>query len=141
MVVAQNESTRATPDAWPILLDEFGNVCEGLGSNLFTVSDGVLRTPGDSHVLAGISRATTLELAREAGIETHETAITPYDLAQADEAFLTSTSLCLCPVATVDGRALREPRVPGPVTERLQQAWKDLVGLDFVAQHARFATA
>jgi branched-chain amino acid aminotransferase len=140
MVVAQNESTRAVPDAWPILLDEFGNVCEGLGSNIFTVVDGVLRTPGDSHVLAGVSRATTLELARELGLEAHETAITPYDLAQADEAFLTSTSLCLCPVATVDGRELRDPRVPGPVTEQLQRAWKDLVGLDFVAQHTQFLT-
>ena len=88
MVVAQNESTRAVPDAWPILLDEFGNVCEGLGSNLFTIVDGVLRTPGDSHVLAGVSRATTLELARELGIEAHETAISPDDLAQADEVFL-----------------------------------------------------
>jgi len=64
MVVAQNESTRAVPGAWPILLDEFGNVCEGLGSNIFTVVDGVLRTPGDSHILAGVSRATTLELTR-----------------------------------------------------------------------------
>jgi len=100
----------------------------------------VLRTPGESHVLAGVSRATTLELARDIGIEAHETPITPYDLAQADEAFLTSTSLCLCPVSTVDGRALRDPRVPGPVTEQLQRAWKDLVGLDFVAQHTRFAT-
>ena len=141
MVVAQNESTRAVPDAWPILLDEFGNLCEGLGSNVFTVVDGVLRTPDDSHVLAGVSRATTLELARELGIEAHETAITPYDLAQADEAFLTSTSLCLCPVATIDGRGLRDPRVPGPVTEQLQRAWKDLVGLDFVAQHTQFVTA
>ena len=31
------------------------------------------------------------------------------------------------------------PAPRGPLTERLQQAWKDLVGLDYVAQHTRFA--
>ncbi len=139
MIVATQEVQRTNPSAWTILLDEFGNVAEGIGSNVFMAQDGVLYTPGDSHILGGISRATTIELARELGIEVRETAVTPYQLAQADEAFFSATSLCICPVATVDGRKVRDPRVPGPITQRLQRAWQELVGLDFVAQYTQFA--
>jgi branched-chain amino acid aminotransferase len=138
MIVATNEIKRSNPDAWAILLDEFGNVAEGIGSNVFLVSDGMLYTPADSHILAGVSRATTIDLAREMGIDVRETTVSPYQLAQADEAFISSTSLCICPVGTINGRKLRDRRVPGPITQRLQRAWQEAVGLDFVAQYTRF---
>jgi branched-chain amino acid aminotransferase len=139
MIVATNDVQRSAPDSWAILLDEFGNVAEGIGSNVFMVCDGVLHTPGDTHILAGISRATTIDLARELGIELRETTVTPYQLAQADEAFISATSICICPISTINGRTLRDPRLPGPITRQLQRAWQDAVGLDFVAQYARFA--
>src|SRR5947209_4354446 len=110
-----------------MLPDEFGKVAERIGSNVFMVSDGALYTPGDTHILAGISRATTIELARELGIEVHEAPITPYQVAQADEAFISATSICICPVGSINGRALRDERLPGPVTRRLQCAWQDAV--------------
>jgi branched-chain amino acid aminotransferase len=140
MIVATNEIQRSNPAAWAILLDEFGNVCEGIGSNVFIVSDGAVYTPDDSHILAGVSRTTTLDLARELGLEVHEGAVTPYQLAQADEAFISATSICICPVGTIDGRKLRDPRVPGPVTQQLQSAWREAVGFDFVGQYTRFAS-
>jgi branched-chain amino acid aminotransferase len=138
MIVATNEIKRSNPDAWAILLDEYGNVAEGIGSNVFLVSDGVVYTPPESHILAGVSRATTIDLAREMGIEVREMTVSPYQLAQADEAFISSTSLCICPVGTTNGRKLRDERVPGPITKRLQLAWQETVGLDFVAQYTQF---
>jgi branched-chain amino acid aminotransferase len=49
--------------------------------------------------------------------------------------FLTSTSLCLCGVRSVNGQAIGDGRVPGPITKRLTDAYVALVGTDFVAQY------
>jgi branched-chain amino acid aminotransferase len=51
--------------------------------------------------------------------------------------FLTMTSMCICPVRSIEGRSLRASTVPGPVTRRLLEAWKELVQCDFVAQFER----
>ena len=56
-----------------------GNLCEGLGSNVFIVKDGALSTPQERYVLGGISRETTLELASELGIDVHEMDIDLFD--------------------------------------------------------------
>jgi len=55
-------------------------------------------------------------------------------VATADEIFMTSTSLCICPVRSVGGRQLPGP-IPGPVTRRLSEAYAESVGCDFVAQY------
>jgi len=49
--------------------------------------------------------------------------------------FLTSTSLCLCGVRSVNGHPIGGGTVPGPITRRLTRAYVDLVGTDFVAQY------
>ncbi len=62
----------------------------------------------------------------------------PHDAYLADEAFLTSTSLCLCPVASYNGQPVAHDAVPGPVTKRLLEAYSDLVGLDIAQQYLNF---
>lgn len=98
-----------------------GELCEGTGSNIFVVVDGVLRTPPlDSGCLAGITRELTIEWAGEAGIEVVEEALPLDVLERAEEAFLTSTTRDVQPIHAVDGRELA---APGPVTARVQQAF------------------
>lgn len=98
-----------------------GELCEGTGSNIFVVVDGVLRTPLlDSGCLAGITRELAIEWARGAGIEVREEALPMTVLETADEAFLTSTTRDVQPIHAVDGRELR---APGPVTMRVQEAF------------------
>ena len=99
LVQAEFEVKDKNPDGWPILLDMNGNLCEGPGSNFFIVKNGAVVTPREQFVLAGISRATTIELAQELGIETREEDIDLYDAYTADESFVTSTSFCICPVS------------------------------------------
>ena len=123
------------PDALPILLDLNGNICEGSGANFFIVKDGALATPREQYVLAGISRQTTIELAHELGIEVKEADIDLFDAYTADEAFITSTSWCICPVASVNGSPIAGSGLPGPVTDRLQKAYGGLVGIDIVGQY------
>ena len=135
LILAEQEAKAHNPDAWPILLDTNGNIAEGPGSNFFVVKDGRVITPKEQNVLAGISRRTALELAQELGIETQEADIDLFDAYTADEAFVTSTSFCICPVGSVNGSAIGSDGVPGPVTDRLQKAYSGLVGIDTVGQY------
>ncbi|MDA1347317.1 MAG: aminotransferase class IV [Chloroflexi bacterium] len=134
-VLAELEVKAQAPDSWAVLLDVNGNICEGNGANIFIVKDGVLFTPREQYVLAGISRQTTIELAQELGIELRETDIDLFDAYTADEAFVTSTSFCICPVSSVNGATIGNGAVPGPVTDRLQKAYSGLVGVDIVGQY------
>jgi branched-chain amino acid aminotransferase len=97
MIVAGQPIKTARPDAWPLLLDENGNLAEGSGSNIFVVQDGRLRTPRARYVLPGVSRQMTMDLAAKLGIPCDEADIDLYDAANAEEMFLTSTSLCILP--------------------------------------------
>ncbi len=135
LILAELEVKAASPDAWAILLDANGNLCEGLGSNLFLVSGDTLLTPQERYVLPGVSRDTVIELARDKGLTVEEKDIDLFDAYAADEAFLTSTSLCICPVQSVNGRSLRSGAVPGPVTRLLSEAYAELLDFDFVSQY------
>jgi branched-chain amino acid aminotransferase len=143
LVLAEQEAHSLDPDAWAVLLDTHGNLCEGLGSNLFMVRDGMLLTPRERLVLPGVSRRTVIELAAGLGIGCEERDLDLYDAYTADEAFLTSTSLCLCPVVSVNGTTIgagggaRASTVWGPVTARLADAYRSSVDCDFVAQYLR----
>jgi branched-chain amino acid aminotransferase len=137
VILGDLEAKARNPRAWAILLDTFGNIAEGMGSNFFLVRDGALFTPKADFVLPGISRETVMELADDMGIECHESDVSLFDACNADEAFLTSTSLCLCAVRSINGVALKDPAIPGPVTARLTAAFRDLVGFDFVGQVLR----
>ena len=137
MVVADFEAKNATPDAWAVLLDENGNLAEGQGSNIFLVQDGRLLTPRERYVLPGVSRQTTIELAAKLGAPCEEKDLDLYDAAVADEIFLTSTSLCICPVASVNGGRVGDGTIPGPLTKRLMDAYCELVDFDFVAQYLK----
>jgi branched-chain amino acid aminotransferase len=108
-----------------------------MGSNIFVVRGAEIFTPREKFVLPGVSRQTVIDLAREAGITLIEADLDLYDAYNADEAFLTSTSLCICPVRSVNGMRVGGEAVFGPVTQRLIDAYARLVGCDFVAQYLK----
>ena len=106
-----------------ILLDGQGLVCEGSGENIFLVKDGVIRTPPTSAaILAGITRATVIQLARELGYELREQSFTVDEMWTADELFMTGTAAEVTPVREVDSRRIGSGE-PGPVTRRLQDRY------------------
>jgi branched-chain amino acid aminotransferase len=135
LILADKEVKSNRPDAWSVLLDENGNLCEGVGSNIFVVGDEHVWTPREKYVLPGVSRRTVMELAAQLGIPCEERDLDVYDAVTADEVFLTSTSLCICPVRSVNGHMIGDGTVPGPVTKRLTSAYVAHVGTDFVAQY------
>lgn len=131
--LAEMEAKQIDPAAQSVILDLDGHVAENKGGNIFCVSKGVLKTPTTVNCLAGVTRATTLELARKLGIPAEETVLLPYDLATADEMFFTSTPYCIMPATKFNNLAVGDGQV-GPVTRRLLEAWSALVGVDIVAQ-------
>ena len=138
LVLADLEVKGQNPDALAITLDTNGNLCEGMGSNIFIAREGAVFTPREQYVLAGISREVTKELAQKEGIALSEKDIDLFDAYTADEVFVTSTSFCVCPVSTVNGTRIGTGEVPGPITHQLQKAYTDLVGIDIVQQYLRW---
>jgi len=108
-----------------LLRNERGDIAEGSGENVFVVRDGVVITnDADADVLPGITRASVLALAREAGITTRVRPITTDDIAACDEAFFTGTAAEVVPIVRIDER---EFAGEGPLTERLRTVYADVV--------------
>jgi branched-chain amino acid aminotransferase len=106
-----------------------GNLCEATGSNVFVVHGRRVLTPPESAgCLAGVTRALILELCVALDIDAEERELTLNELRDADEAFLSSTTREVQPIAHVDGVELSE--VGGPVTAKLAAAFRDLVRRD-----------
>ena len=136
VIVANFEVKARDPEAWAVLLDTNGNLAEGMGSNIFVVRGGTLYTPREQYVLAGISRETVIELARGLGVTVVEKDLDLYDAYNAEEAFLTSTSLCICPVQSVNDVRVGSS-IPGPITRQLSDAYCRIVDFDFVGQYLK----
>ena len=136
LIAGDLEVRSQDPGAWAVLLDTHGNLGEGLGSNIFLVQGRTLLTPREQAVLSGISRETVIDLAREAGLTVVEKDIDLYDAYNADEAFLTSTSLCICAIASINGARIGDG-LPGAVTRQLTEAYIRFVDFDFVAQYLK----
>jgi branched-chain amino acid aminotransferase len=138
LVVANQEVQSIDPEAWAVLLDVNGNLAEGMGSNIFIVRDGEILTPREKFVLPGVSRQTVMDLAGQEDIALREDDIDLYDAYNADEVFLTSTSLCICPVTRLNGVEIGPAgQVWGPVTQRLADGYRRLVDCDFVGQYLK----
>lgn len=103
-----------------ILANTRGELCEGTGSNVFVVVDGVAMTPPlSSGALAGITRALVLEAGVEAGVPVVERDLPIDVLDTCDEVFITSSTRDIQPVSAVGDRVVA---APGPVTSALQAA-------------------
>lgn len=105
-----------------VLLDEDGDIAEGPIANAFCVIANELWTPPLGRILPGITRDTVLTLAREFGISVREERVSRTAFQDADEAFLSGTSLPLSPISKIDARELK---APGPMTFKLLAAVRE----------------
>jgi len=121
-VLAKVESLKAGYDE-AIMLNDHGYVTDGSGENIFIVRKGVLFTPPtQAGSLDGITRETTMTLARDAGYEVREENLVRTDLYNAEECFFTGTAAEITPIREVDDREVGEGH-RGPVTKELQSAF------------------
>jgi branched-chain amino acid aminotransferase len=128
-VMAMGEARRRCPSAHEaILCAANGSVAEGATSNVFAVVDGQIHTPAlEVGILDGVTRGKVLALARTNSIMCHEVSfMSPDELRQSDEIFLTSSVRSVLPVTRVDGQVLGDGE-PGAVTRRLMVLYRQLV--------------
>lgn len=104
-----------------------GFVTEGSTSNVFVVLDGALITPPlGEKILPGITRELVLMLARKSNMQCKEDAIMYEEIGDAEEMFLTSSTMEIMPVATVDGKDIAHGH-PGRITRELHQKYRELI--------------
>jgi D-alanine transaminase len=124
-VLAKQEAKEKGADE--AVLHRNGTVTEGSSGNLMIVKGGAVRThPADHLILPGVTRAVTIELASKLKISVREEAFRVSELMEADEVFVTGTTVEVCPVKSVDGRKIKDGK-PGPVTRRLQEAFEKTI--------------
>jgi len=118
-ILAKRESIAAgTFDS--LLLNWRDDVTECTISNLFFISGRTLHTPAlDCGILDGITRTIVMSLAQEEGLPVHEGRYQIADLRQAEECFLTNTTMEIMPVTKIDAFSIGNG-LPGPLTRRLQ---------------------
>ena len=99
-----------------ILVNTEGFITEGTVSNIFMVKGKTVSTPSRAvGLLPGVTRQVILDLVQEKGLKAVEDTITPQQLSEADEAFLTNSLVEIMPLVALDGQPLGKG-VPGPVT-------------------------
>ena len=84
-----------------MMLDWEGRVAECTGANIFFIKDGKIHTPIADCFLAGITRATAIQLAHRRNIEVIERRIMPEELSSFSECFITGTAAEVTAVAEI----------------------------------------
>ena len=129
-ILASVQATQAGADE-ALMLDPHGFVATCNSTHFFIVRKGEVWTSSGKYCLGGITRAITLEVAREAGIPVIEKDFSLTDVYGADEAFTTGTFAGIVPVREVDGRQLT---CRGPMVERLQRLYAERFSRDIAEQ-------
>ena len=106
-----------------LMLDYRGQIAEATGANIFFVRDGALHTPTPDCFLNGLTRQTTIKLAKERGIEVIERAIFPDELSTFSECFITGSAAEITPVAEIGEHVFK----PGQISETLVNDYTALV--------------
>jgi len=122
-----------------LMLDPHGFVATCNSTHFFVVKG----TPEEPEVwtsdgrfcLGGITRGNVLRMCRDGGITARETTFSLTDVYSAQEAFVTGTFAGVVPVTSVDGRTIGSGG-RGPVVERLQGMYGDLVATDVAGRTA-----
>ena len=137
--LADRQAAARRPGARAILLDQDGFVAEASTANVLVYRHGEgLVSPPHEHILAGVSLGVVHELTAQTGVPFDTRPLSVAELRSANEAMLTSTSICVLPIVECDGRAIGSGK-PGPIYRQLLDAWSESVGLDVADQARRFA--
>jgi branched-chain amino acid aminotransferase len=120
--------------ALALMMDVHDHVAEGPTFNFFMVREGELLTPRSENVLPGITRRAVLDLAAELSVPAVEADLAYYDIANANEFFVTASTWGVLPARSIDRFSPRDG-VPGDVTMQLIDKLSALTGYHPLADH------
>ena len=119
---------------WALMLDPDGFIAEGTGDNFLIVKDGVVISPEGRNILRGISRSYVMdELCKKLKIKAIEKNIEPYDVYNADEAFITGTPFCMLPVTSLNDVKIGDGKV-GKIFAKILNQWSKEAKVDIKNQ-------
>ena len=118
-----------------LMLDPHGCVATCNSTHFFVARKGEVWTSDGRFCLGGITRGNVLRMCHDTAITAHEKTFSLTDVYSADEAFVTGTFAGVVPVRTIDGRTIGTG-ARGPVVERLQRLYVDLVDADVAGRSA-----
>lgn len=119
---------------WALMLDTDGFVAEGTGTNFFIIKDGKIISPEGRNILRGVSRQYIIDqLCPKLKIPIIEKNIEPYDVYNADEAFMSGTPFCVLPVTKINNLNIGDGKV-GPIYSELLEAWSKETKVDIKKQ-------
>ena len=130
--LAEKDARRNFSGAQPLLVAP-GGLTETPTANFLMVANGVVFSPPRDDILDGISLHIVEDLCEELGIEMKFRRIAWKEAENSDEAMLSSTPYCLAGVRSIHGHKVPWP---GPIMQRLIEAWSADVGVDI---HGQFA--
>jgi D-alanine transaminase len=112
-------------EAW--FVDKDGFITDGASTNAWIVTrDGALVTRQiDDAILAGVTRATLIDVAADLGLTVEERPFKPAEAHTAREAFLSSATTIVLPVVEIDGRAIGEGK-PGDIALGLRRRFHQI---------------
>jgi D-alanine transaminase len=131
-VLAKEAAAEAgVAEAWMV---EDGFVTEGSSSTAFiiTADRRIVTRPLSHAVLPGITRQSVMRLAAESDLTIDERLFTVEEALRAAEAFLTSATMLIMPVVSIDSRPVASGK-PGPLSRRLRQLYLELAGMPVAA--------
>lgn len=100
-------------------------VTEGSSSNVAIVKNGTVIThPANNLILNGITRQKVKQVCEQNQIPFEEKEFTVEEVLQADEVFLSGTTVEVTPIVEVEEKKI-SGGIPGEVTKKLQQLIKD----------------
>ena len=110
-------------ESW--FVDKDGFITDGASTNAWIVTSALVTRQIDAAILAGVTRATLIEVAADLGLKVEERAFTPAEAYAAREAFLSSATTIVLPVVEIDGRPIGDGK-PGEVARALRLRFHDL---------------
>ncbi len=130
-ILACIQATKAGADE-ALMLDPHGFVATCNSTHFFIVRAGEVWTSSGNYCLAGITRANVIAVCEQHGIPVYQRDFSLFDVYSADEAFVTGTFAGVVPAVEVDGRGIGAGD-RGPVTERLQEHYRDFIDAEAAA--------
>jgi branched-chain amino acid aminotransferase len=108
-------------------------------NNIFIVKDRKVFTPKGVHALRGITRNYVMKLCEQLKIPIYETDIEPFDLYNADEAFVTATPFCMIPLVSLNSIQIGSGR-RGKIFSKILKFWSEKVDVDIEKQIKNWET-
>lgn len=125
-VEARKAFSTGTADVYErLLVEKDGTILEGASSNFYGIRDGVIYT-ADEGILEGITRRILLQNMADLGLAVSFEPVHVEQVAQLDEAAISSSSRALVPVVGIEGQTIGDGK-PGPICRQILEAYRIFV--------------